>query len=237
MTGHILVVEDDRDIAELLEYTLTQERFTVDACTNGIEAVSKATRTHPDLIILDLMLPDMGGIDVCKTLRAGAKTRHIPIIMLTAKGDEMDRVVGFEVGADDYLTKPFSPRELVLRVKSILRRTQESPLPPKPDKMASVFSFGALTVDPGRFKVTVTGEEVHLTALEFKLLHYLYGTQGRVATRDALLDGVWGFETALTTRTVDTHVKRLRQKLGRAGAYIETVHGVGYRFAESADLQ
>lgn len=224
----ILLIEDDADIAELVEYNLRQERLAVEICANGAAGLTKARKTFPELIILDLMLPDMGGLEVCKILKADEKTRAIPIIMLTAKGEEIDRLIGFEVGADDYLTKPFSPRELVLRVKAILRRLKERTAgidaPPT--------AFGVLKVDPAKFRVTVGNDDVRLTAIEFKLLQYFLSTKGRVATRDQLLDHVWGYEAALTTRTVDTHVKRLREKLGKAGDYIETIRGIGYRCKE-----
>lgn len=224
----ILLIEDDTDIAELLEYNLRQERFSAEVCKSGAEGLAKARRLKPDLVILDLMLPDMNGLEVCRGLKADPKTKSIPVLMLTAKGEEMDRVVGFEVGADDYLTKPFSPRELILRVRAILRRIKEREFVAK----SEILSFGNLTIDPARFQVTVGKNEVRLTAIEFKLLQHLLENKGRVATRDLLLDRVWGYDAALTTRTVDTHIKRLREKLGKAGDYIETIRGIGYRFRE-----
>lgn len=224
----ILIVEDDRDIAELVEYNLKQERLSCERCVSGADGLARARRLLPNLIILDLMLPDMGGLEVCKALKGDQKTQKIPVLILTAKGEEVDRIVGFEVGADDYLTKPFSPRELVLRVKAILRRMKERELMSKTEPL----SFGRLSVDPLKFQVKVGGEEIRPTAIEFKLLKYLMSNKGRVATRDMLLDQVWGYEAALTTRTVDTHIKRLREKLGRAGDYIETLRGIGYRFRE-----
>lgn len=226
----ILIIEDDRDISELVEYNLKQEKFSTKVCTSGSVGLSEARRMMPDLIILDLMLPDMGGLDVCKSLKLDTKTRPIPVLMLTAKSEEIDRIIGFEVGAEDYLTKPFSPRELILRIKAILRRTKEV----SGSKDKDPFSFGLLQVDPEKFEVKVGKHEVHLTALEFKLLQYLFLNKGRVATRDMLLDRVWGYEAALTTRTVDTHIKRLREKLEAAGNYIETIRGVGYRFKEKS---
>lgn len=224
----ILLIEDDRDIAELVDYNLRQEKISTDVSSSGAEGLVKARRNQPDLIILDLMLPDMGGLEICKTLKSDPKTKPIPILMLTAKGEEIDRIVGFEVGADDYITKPFSPRELVLRVKAILRRIKERELMSKTEPL----SFGILKIDPARFQAKVGNEEVRLTAIEFKLLKYLMSNKGRVSTRDMLLDQVWGYEAALTTRTVDTHIKRLREKLGKAGDYIETIRGIGYRFRE-----
>lgn len=223
----VLSIEDDRDIAELVEYNLRQEKISVETSGNGFEGLKGARKTIPDLVILDLMLPDMDGLEICRTLKSDPKTKNIPILMLTAKGSEVDRIVGFEVGADDYLTKPFSPRELVLRVKAILKRSAER------IEKDSAYSFGLLHLDSDKFQVTVGKKEVKLTAIEFKLLQYLMTTQGRVATRDKLLDQVWGYEAALTTRTVDTHIKRLRAKLKTAGPYIETYRGIGYRFRES----
>jgi two-component system phosphate regulon response regulator PhoB len=227
----ILVVEDDRDIAELIEYNLRQEKYATEVVTTGTQAVNRALRTQPDVIILDLMLPEMDGLEVCRILKSDQRTKHIPVLMLTAKGSEVDRIVGFEVGAEDYLTKPFSPRELALRIKAIVRRVKASDV--KEEK--PTLSFGTIRVDPSRFQVTVGKEEIKLTAIEFKLLHYLITTKGRVASRDSLLDHVWGYDSILTTRTVDTHVKRLRAKMGRAGKYVETIRGVGYRFREKPE--
>jgi len=225
----VFIIEDDKDIAELVEFHLRQEKLGTEVCANGSLALTRIRKTPPDLIILDLMLPDMGGLEICKALKADQKTRQVPVLILTAKSEEMDRVVGFEVGADDYLTKPFSPRELVLRVKAILRRLKDREW----DKNAQSQSFGLISIDPAKFEVKVGKDMVRLTAIEFKLLQYLLGSKGRVATRDILLDQVWGYDAALTTRTVDTHIKRLREKLGRAGSYIETIRGIGYRFRES----
>jgi two-component system, OmpR family, phosphate regulon response regulator PhoB len=227
----ILVIEDDKDIAELMSYNFRQEKISSEICFSGASGLAKARKTLPDLIILDLMLPDLGGLEICKALKADPKTQGIPVLMLTAKGEEVDRIVGFEVGADDYLTKPFSPRELTLRVKAILRRLKDREW----SEARSMQSFGLLHLDPSKFQVKVDKEEVRLTALEFKLLQYLLSSKGRVATRDMLLDQVWGYDAALTTRTVDTHIKRLREKLGRAGDYIETIRGIGYRFKEKPE--
>lgn len=224
----ILIIEDEKDIAELIAYNLHKEKLSSEICVSGSTGLSRTRKLLPDLIILDLMLPDMGGLDVCKALKSDSKTKDIPVLILTAKGSEIDRVVGFEVGADDYLTKPFSPRELILRVKAIIRRLQAK----KENTATECHSFGLLEVDPEKFQVLVANKEVKLTAIEFKLLQYFLATKGRVATRDRLLDHVWGFEAALTTRTVDTHIKRLREKLGKAGDYIETIRGVGYRLKE-----
>jgi two-component system phosphate regulon response regulator PhoB len=197
----------------------------------GREGLRLAETEAPDLVLLDLMLPDLSGNEVCRTLKADPRTRDIPVIMLTAKGEEIDRVVGFEIGAEDYVTKPFSVRELLLRVQAILRRTKGAPSqrPDTPD----VFEFGLLRVDRGAPRVWVAGDEVELTALELKLLLVLHERKNRVQTRAVLLDDVWGIRADVTTRTVDTHVKRLREKLGPAGDYVETVRGVGYRFADA----
>lgn len=225
----ILIVEDEKDIAELVEYNLRQASLAAETATTGIDGLAKARRNPPDLVILDLMLPGMNGLDVCKALKRDPKTQNIPILMLTAKGEEVDKVVGFEVGADDYLTKPFSPRELILRVKAILKRyqNQAAELPSK-----TPLTYGVIHMDPAKFEVVVNKKKVKLTAIEFKLLYHLIMTKGRVATRDTLLDQVWGYDSALTTRTVDTHIKRLRAKLGRAGEVIETIRGVGYKLCD-----
>ena len=191
-----------------------------------VTALRKARDEMPALIILDLMLPQLDGTEVCRQLKADSKTAHIPIIMLTAKAEEVDRVVGLELGADDYVTKPFSPREIVLRVKTILRRTSGKMAP------VEVLKFGDLVVDIPKHEVICSGKIVELTATEFKLLAMLMERRGRVQSRDRLLTDVWGYEGDVDTRTVDTHMRRLREKLGKAADYIETVRGVGYRFAE-----
>lgn len=224
----ILIIEDAPDIAELIDYNLKAEKYQTTLCKSGAHGLKQARVSNPDLIILDLMLPDMDGLEICRSLKSDPKTKGIPIIILTAKGEEVDRVVGFEVGAEDYISKPFSPRELVLRVKAILRRVRQS----DSDKKRQPQSHGILSIDPDKFQVLVGHDEVKLTAIEFKLLSHLMENKGRVATRDKLLDRVWGYDAALTTRTVDTHIKRLRQKLKKAGNYIETIRGIGYRFAE-----
>lgn len=226
----ILLIEDDADICELVAYNLKAERFSCEVSRRGAEGLAAARRIRPSLVILDLMLPDMGGLEICRLLKSDPKTKAIPILMLTAKGEETDRIVGFEVGADDYLSKPFSTRELVLRVKVILKRIHEKSQSARGEEK---ISFRELEVDPERFQVKVAGHETRLTAIEFKLLQHLLKNRGRIATRDLLLDSVWGFEAALTTRTVDTHIKRLRAKLGAAADYIETIRGVGYRFREN----
>ncbi len=224
----ILVVEDEEDICQLVSYHLEQEGFEVEVCGNGLDAVDLAESENPGLVILDIMLPGMVGTEVCKTLKQNEETRHIPIVMLTAKGEEIDRVVGFELGADDYVTKPFSPRELILRVKAILKRIQSA------DDKADVIQLNAISVNIPKHEVRINGEAVDLTATEFKLLLILAERKGRVQTRDMLLESVWGYEYVGFTRTVDTHMRRLRAKLGECGEYIETVRGVGYRIRAAA---
>ena len=223
----VLVIEDEADIRQVLEYNLEANGHKVYAAARGQEGLRLAKEKRPDLVLLDLMLPDLLGTEVCKQLRADPDTAKMAIVMLTAKGEEIDRVVGFELGADDYVTKPFSVRELMLRVQALLRRGNVEV------KERVNIEFGVLKVDRGAHRVWVAGDEIELTALEFKLLVTLHDRKNRVQSRSALLNDVWGIEADITTRTVDTHVKRLREKLGAAGDYVETVRGVGYRFAES----
>lgn len=229
--ARILVVEDEADIQKVLEYNLRQAGYEVLTASRAEDALRRATENAPDAIILDLMLPDFSGIEVCKQLRRDTRTRDVPVLMLTARGEEIDRVVGFEVGADDYVVKPFSTREVLLRVAALLKRRQPAASAPAAAG-ASSFVFGRLRVDAEAHKVWVDGAEVELTALEFRLLTTLHARRRRVLSRPTLLSDVWGIEADITTRTVDTHVKRLREKLGAAGAYVETVRGVGYRFVE-----
>jgi len=226
MSDRILVVDDEPDLLELVRLNLSQAGFAVDTAATGGEAMKSLQNVRPDLMVLDLMLPDTTGTDLCRELRSDAAFAELPIIMLTARADEVDRVVGFELGADDYVTKPFSPRELVLRVRAVLRR--RNPAAGEP----STLIHGALQLDAARHRCFVDGAEVDLTAKEFELLSQLMGQPGRVMTRVGLLDRVWGSDITVTTRTIDTHVKRLREKLGEAGGLIETVRGIGYRFAE-----
>ena len=227
----VLVIEDEVDLATTLEYNLRAEGFTVRVAHSGRQGLASATADPlPDVIVLDLMLPDLSGTEICRKLREGDRTRDIPVVMCTAKGEEIDRVVGFEVGADDYVVKPFSVRELVLRIRAQLRhRTQRAEGEP------TSIRFGRLEIDRDAHRAWVDKAEVSLTALEFRLLHQFLARRGRVQTRDALLSDVWGIDADVTTRTVDTHVKRLREKLGDAGAYIETLRGVGYRFKSEPD--
>jgi two-component system phosphate regulon response regulator PhoB len=225
MVETILIVDDEKELVEILEYNLKREGYTTRRAYNGTEALRQAARSPvPDLVLLDLMLPDISGTEVCRQIRAAKATANVPVIMLTAKGEEIDRVVGFEVGADDYVVKPFSVRELTLRVKAILRRGKQ------PASESDQVVFGIIEMDKTGHRVFVGGEEVVLTALEFKLLTTFMERKGRVQTREILLTDVWDIHADVTTRTVDTHIKRLREKLGRAGSYIETIRGVGYRF-------
>ncbi len=230
MSALVLVVEDEEDLASTLEFNLKREGHATRVAGTGEAALRAAGEDPvPDVILLDLMLPDASGTEICRKLKQEARTRHVPIIMLTAKGEEIDRVIGLEVGADDYVVKPFSVRELMLRVRAVLRRTQSSEPAALPQGERR---FADLRVDPDAHRVWVGAFEVTLTALEFKLLTTLLDRKGRVQSREQLLEEVWQMPSELTTRTVDTHVKRLRQKLGHAGDYIETVRGVGYRFLD-----
>ncbi len=223
----ILVVDDEADILNLLSYNLEKAGFSVLRAKDGPEAIAIARKKNPALVVLDIMLPNMDGTEVLKRLKHDDSTADIPVIMLTAKGEEVDKIVGFELGAEDYITKPFSPRELVLRVKALLKRRAETGR-----SAGSRLSFKDLTLDLSRHKVTVKGREVELTNTEFKLLEAIFRAKGRVLSRDVLLDIVWGGGYYVTPRTVDTHIRRLRMKLKGAGRYIETVRGVGYRFTE-----
>ena len=229
MTERVLIVDDEKDIRDLLVYRLGEAGFETEAVGLANEALAAIERNPPTVLILDLMLPDLPGTEVCKRLRLDPARRDLAILMLTARGEEMDRVVGLEIGADDYVVKPFSVRELVLRVKAVLRRAEPG------SQGEAVLTFGRLRIDRTAHRVFVDEQEVALTALEFKLLTTLIERKNRVQSRDTLLNDVWGIHMQVETRTIDTHVKRLREKLGAAGAYIHTVRGVGYRFAESPD--
>jgi two-component system phosphate regulon response regulator PhoB len=222
----ILVIEDERDVVDLLTLNLRKAGgFTISTASDGAAGLAKARADKPDFIILDLMLPKMPGLEVCKLLKTDAATRHIPILMLTARAEEIDRIVGLEFGADDYVMKPFSPREVILRIKAILRRGST-------EQTEERTSAGSITIDPARHKVTVAKKDVDLTSIEFRLLRMLMQRRGRVQERDRLLNEVWGYESIIDTRTVDTHIRRLREKLGKAGDQIETIRGFGYRFRE-----
>ncbi|MEJ7730389.1 MAG: response regulator [Polyangiaceae bacterium] len=224
MATQILLVEDERDIARVIAYNLKQAGFDVVTAGDGETAMRAAREEQFDLVILDLMLPGISGMEVCRRLKQSPQTARTPIVMLTAKGEELDRVVGFELGADDYVVKPFSVRELILRVQAILRRGSSA------EAQEERVQFGVLRFDRAAHRAWVEAAEVALTAREFKLLTTFYDRRGRVLSRDTVLDDVWGTDTDVTERNVDTHVKRLREKLGAAGDYVETVRGVGYRF-------
>lgn len=226
----ILVVEDNLDLIETLTFTLERGGFVTHKAKSAKEALRAIDQQSFDLILLDVMLPDESGFELCRAVRERKSTAEIPIMFLSAKSEEIDKVVGFEVGADDYITKPFSVKELLLRINAILRRK----LAKTDDK--NRFSFGTLSVDMEIPKVTVEGDEIILTSLELRLLHLLYARKGRVQTRMQLLNSVWKIEADITTRTVDTHIKRLREKLASACGYIRTVRGIGYRFITDEEL-
>lgn len=219
----ILVADDEVDVLNLVSTNLKAAGFNVLKAEDGPAALDLARSAVPALIVLDLMLPGLSGLEVCKLLRADPATKLIPIIMLTAKAEEVDRIVGLELGADDYITKPFSPRELVLRVKSVIRRASA------PIETADIIRLGDIQVDRARCEVLVKNRPVDFTATEFKLLTLLIERRGRVQSRDTLLNDVWGYESIIDTRTVDTHIRRLREKLGQASECIETIRGFGYR--------
>jgi len=222
----ILVVEDEPDILEMVRYNLDQAGLDVETAEDAERALQSVQEILPDLIILDLMLPGIDGLDMCRQLKQDARTRHIPILMLTARKEEVDRIVGLELGADDYVVKPFSPRELVLRAQAILRRSQGSGQP----ATDAWLHTGPISIDKAAHQALLNGDPLELTGTEFKLLLILIERRGRVQTRDDLLDTVWGYEYSGYGRTVDTHIRRLREKLGESSEWIETVRGVGYRF-------
>jgi len=236
----ILIVDDERDLLSVLEFNLKQAGFEILLAASGAEALAQLRRRVPDLVLLDLMLPDLSGTEVCRAIKNDPRTRHVPVMMLTAKGEEVDKVVGFELGAEDYVTKPFSVRELVLRVKALLRRaapgagaaagsvpTSAAERDPEP--------VGSIRVDLAAHRAYVAGEEVVLTPLEFRLLITFMSRAGRVQSREQLLEDVWEMSSEIETRTVDTHVKRLREKLGPARDLLETVRGIGYRLVQPGD--
>ncbi|MCF7668174.1 MAG: response regulator transcription factor [Verrucomicrobia bacterium] len=223
----ILIVDDEPDALELIDFNIRAAGYSVISADDGEDALKKAREHLPDLIVLDLMLPEMDGLEVCKILRRDKKTIHIPVIMLTAKAAEIDRVLGLELGADDYITKPFSPRELVLRIKKLLNRSATEREPEEEIRI------GNLKIDLPRHEVIVKDKEIELTATEFKLLSLLAQRRGRVQSRDQLLQDVWGYDRIIETRTVDTHMRRLREKLGESARHIDTVRGIGYRFRDT----
>ena len=227
MNSTILLVEDEDDLASIVEYHLTKAGYTVLRAANGQNALDILESTEVSLVLLDLMLPDMSGVDICRHIRSHTSIQNLPVIMVTAKGEEIDRVIGFEVGADDYVVKPFSSRELVLRIKSLLRRQTGLE-----GNTTTVIEYAIFKVDRAAHRVWIDGEEVPLTALEFKLLVVLLKRKGLVQTRERLLEDVWEMDPNMNTRTVDKHVQRLRQKIKVGADYIETIRGVGYRFKQ-----
>lgn len=230
MLQKILIIEDEPDIRKTLKYNLSKEGFDVICASSLSEGKDYLNDDTFSLILLDLMLPDGSGLDLCRELKSDTEKKLIPIIILTAKDDEVDKVVGFELGADDYVTKPFSVRELILRIKAVLKRGDI-----KSDNLEIQRQFGDLEIDVESHEVFVNKESVVLTALEFKLLRQLVDRRGRVQSRDQLLSDVWGYSAEVTTRTVDTHIKRLREKLGSMGKYVQTIRGVGYKFSRTPD--
>jgi two-component system phosphate regulon response regulator PhoB len=230
MSQKILIIEDEPDIRKTLEYNITREGYEVISASSLSEGRLKLESDSFTLLLLDLMLPDGSGLDLFRELKQDKSLSSMPVIILTAKDDEVDKVVGFELGADDYVTKPFSVRELILRVKAVLKRGERNS-----DNMEVQRQFGELKIDVDSHEVFVNDEQVSLTALEFKLLRQLVDRRGRVQSRDQLLSDVWGYSSDVTTRTVDTHIKRLREKLGGMGKYVQTIRGVGYKFTRTSE--
>ena len=224
MTNKVFIVEDEHDLRDTLKYNFENEGFLVESFGNGESFVEFIQKNKPNLVVLDIMLPGLSGLDVCREIRSNEKYNDISIVMLTAKSEEIDRIVGFELGADDYVTKPFSVRELILRVKVLLKKRSVG------FSDEQIIEFGPISMNLDAHDVSVDGQNIILTALEFKLLKHLLKRKGRVQTRDQLLGDVWGYSSEVTTRTVDTHIKRLREKLGKPGDLIQTIRGVGYRF-------
>ncbi|PWT79315.1 MAG: DNA-binding response regulator [Acidobacteria bacterium] len=222
----VLIIEDESDVVDLLALNLRKAGFMTSTAADGASGLEKARSERPAFIILDLMLPKLPGLEVCKILKSDPGTRQVPIMMLTAKAEEVDRIVGLEFGADDYVTKPFSPREVLLRIRAIMRRGEAK-------QGDEHLTAGSITIDSTRHEVSVNGKRINLTSLEFKLLRTLVQRRGRVQERDRLLNDVWGYESIIDTRTVDTHVRRLRKKLGKAADVIESVRGFGYRLREN----
>ena len=228
----ILIIEDDKDIVELVRYNLEKEGFQVSGAYDGLTGLAQVKKSPPDVLVLDLMLPRLPGLEICKEIRRDQSLNRLPILMLTARGEEADRVLGLELGADDYVTKPFSPRELVARVKALLRRAEPA------EGVEKVIEIGQLVIDPAAYRVTCAGEPVPLSTLEFRLLYYLASRPNRVFTRDQLLDAVWGTERFVTPRSVDVYVRRLREKIEadpEDPVYLKTVRGAGYMFETRAD--
>ena len=232
MVKKVLIVEDETDLVKLLKYNLEKEGFRVNYATEGTVALAEARRDPPDLVILDLMLPGLDGLEVCRQLRRNDRFARTPILILSARSEEADRVVGLELGADDYVTKPFSTREVIARVRALLRRNE--PVGPQRSKI----NRGDLVIDPTAHSVSVAGRSVELSALEFRLLQYLASHPGMVFSRDQLLDSVWGNDRTVTPRSVDVYIRRIREKVEvqpQQPAYIQTIHGVGYRFASNGE--
>jgi len=227
----ILIIEDEKDIVKMLDYNLRKEGFRVFSANNGEDGLDMACKENPDLILLDLMLPEMDGLEVCKAVKNDTKTAHIPIIILTAKAQEADKIVGLELGADDYVTKPFSPRELIARIKAVLRRLKEK------NKLPEILKIGDIAIDFSKIMVTIKDKPIELTSKEFELLKVLIKAKGRVLSRDYLLDTIWGFDQAIEiqTRTVDVHITTLRKKLKSESKRIVTVKNYGYRFELDLD--
>jgi two-component system, OmpR family, alkaline phosphatase synthesis response regulator PhoP len=225
--GNVLVIDDEKDLIEMIRYNLEKEGFNVIGAGDGESGLSLAAAEKPDLIVIDLMLPGMDGLEVCRLLRKGSGTAGIPIIMLTAKTSESDRVVGLELGADDYVTKPFSPRELGARVKALLRRSSGFHQEP------AIIRHGVLSIDPDSHEVSCSSKKIDLTATEYRLLHFLASHPGFVYSRSALIDGALGRDVTVLERTIDVHIMSLRRKLGECGEWIETIRGFGYKFQES----
>jgi two-component system, OmpR family, phosphate regulon response regulator PhoB len=223
----IFLVEDDADIAEVLRYNLQREGFDVETFDRGDTALAGIRRRPPDLLLLDLMLPGLDGLEMCRLLKRDPRTAAIPLVMLTARGEETDRIVGLELGADDYISKPFSPREVVLRIRAVMRRASSTP---EEQAGEATLEAGSVILHADAFRVEIAGHEVPMTATEFKLLQFLMARPNRVQTRDTLLTEVWGYSEGVDSRTVDTHVRRLRRKLGSEARRIETIVGIGYRF-------
>ena len=229
----VLIIEDDKDIVELVRYNLAQEGFQVSSAADGSAGLAQVKKSPPDLLLLDLMLPKLAGLDVCKAIRRETELNRLPILMLTARGEESDRVIGLELGADDYVTKPFSPRELVARIKALLRRTET----PGGAESAKVLEAGELVIDPESYRVTRNGKALPLSTLEFRLLYFLASRPGKVFTRDQLLDGVWGAERFVTPRSVDACMRRLREKVEadpESPVHLKTLRGAGYSFERDA---
>ena len=227
----ILIIEDEKDIVKVLDYNLKKEGFRVSSANNGEDGLDMARKVHPDLIILDLMLPELDGLEVCKAVKNDTNAAHIPIIILTAKAQEADKIVGLELGADDYITKPFSPRELIARIKAVLRRVKEK------ERLPEVLKIGDMIIDFSKIIVKIKDKPIDITSKEFELLKILIKAKGRVLSRDYLLDTIWGFDQALEiqTRTVDVHITTLRKKLKNESKRIVTVKNYGYRFELDAD--